>query len=470
MATLTPSTRPDGLESELRKSLGEGSVIDDPEVLAARADDWSGWPSGTPRLLVTPSDTGGVARCLSICNAHRVAVVVQGGRTGLAGGAAARTGEVMLALDKLAGVEDIDTIGGTMTVRAGTTLEAAQAAARGRGMELEIDLGARGSCQIGGVIATNAGGIRVIGTGMTRAHVLGLEVVLADGTVLDDMNTMIKNNSGFDLKQLFIGSEGTLGVVTRAVLRLSPERPGVVTALAALATTGDATTALATARSALGSSLSAFEAMWSDYVTFMSERGGYSRPFDAVPPLSVIIEARGRDESVERSKLEALLADGLEAGWLTDATIAASTDQARRIWAMRDEGPAEYGRLFQAIVPFDVSIPIRSMIGTADRIVGDIRAGWPEAVPLTYGHIGDANLHLVVGFTAPIPDDAKLAISTLVYEAVGAVGGAVSAEHGIGQLKKPWLPLSRTPAAIELMRCMKSTFDPANILNPGRVI
>lgn len=466
----TPLSEFDGLAAELSEAIGAVNVVRDLDLLEAHAADWSGLQCGIPGLLVTPTDTEGVSRCLAACSTHRKPVVVQGGRTGLAGGAAARTGEVALSLEKLSGVETIDPVGGTMTVRAGTTLEAAQTAAHVQGMELDIDLGARGSCTIGGVISTNAGGIRVIGTGMTRAHVLGLEVVLADGTVLSDMNTMMKNNSGFDLKQLFIGSEGTLGVVTRAVFRLSPRQPAVATALAALARPEDVTTALAAARSALGPSLSAFEAMWADYVDFMSGTGGYRRPFAAVPPMSLIIETRGQDEQAERDRLEALLSAGLEAGWLVDATIPASFEQTRQIWAMRDEGPAEYARLFKGIVAFDVSIPIGLIVETADKVNTEIRRRWPQAFPLTYGHIGDANLHLVVGFTEPLDAETKLAIETIVYEAVGEVGGAVSAEHGIGQLKKAWLPLSRTPVAIDLMRRMKTALDPAGLLNPGRVV
>jgi FAD/FMN-containing dehydrogenase len=184
----------------------------------------------------------------------------------------------------------------------------------------------------------------------------------------------------------------------------------------------------------------------------------------------VIIESSGQDDTVEREKIEALLAQGFEAGWITDATIAASYEQARQIWAMRDEGPAEYGQLFSEIIPFDVSIPIARMVESTERITSAIRGGWPDAIPLTYGHIGDANLHLVVGFKAPIPEETKAGICEVVYNEVGAAGGAISAEHGIGQLKKQWLPLSRTPVAIDLMRRMKQALDPNGILNPGRVI
>jgi FAD/FMN-containing dehydrogenase len=472
MATVSrPShDRTDAIADELAAAIGSANVVRDADVLAAHATDWSGSSGAIPGLLLTPPDTQAVSKCLAICSAHGQPVAVQGGRTGLAGGASVRAGELALSLEKLTGIEVVDTVGGTMTVRSGTTLEAAQDAAREAGMELGIDLGARGTCTIGGVIATNAGGIRVIATGMTRAHVLGLEVVLADGTVLTDMNTMLKNNSGFDLKQMFIGCEGALGIVTRAVLRLSPQRPAVATGLAALANPEDVTVALKAARAALGGSLTAFEAMWADYVTLFSETGGYRRPFADIPPISLIIETRGSDETAERERLEALLAEGIEAGWASDATIAASGEQARVIWAMRDEGPTKYGQLFGGTVAFDVSIPIGEIVATAETVGREIRAGWPQSTLATYGHIGDANLHLVVGFAEKPNAETKHAIERIVYEAVGAVGGAVSAEHGIGQLKKAWLPLSRSAVAIDLMKRMKAALDPAGILNPGRVV
>ncbi len=469
-SSLAPSGASHLSADDFSALIGAANVISDAEALSARAADWTGWSEAAPALLLKPADTEGVGKCLALCTERGQKVVVQGGLTGLAGGASCRKDEIALSLEKLAGVEAVDPLAATMVVKAGTTLEAAQQAALEHDLELGIDLGARGSCTIGGVIGTNAGGIRVIGTGMTRVHVLGLEAVLADGTVLTDMNDMVKNNSGYDLKQLFIGTEGTLGVVTRAVLRLSPHRPAVATALVALSGPDDITTALAAARRSLGPSLSAFEAMWSDFLTYMTAHAGFDLPLEAVPPMSVIIETRGHDEAAENARLEAFLAEGLEAGWVTDAVIATSVDQARRIWAPRDEGPAMYRQIFGGVINFDVSVPIGLIVETAAAINEEIGAGWPDVVRLTYGHIGDANLHFVVGFKTKPDAATKTAVDEIVYEAVGEVGGAVSAEHGIGQLKKAYLPLSRSDAAIDLMRRLKATLDPAGILNPGRVV
>lgn len=466
----SPSTASGLTAADFALLIGAANVATDPAKRDVHAADWSGWSGGAPAFVLMPTDTEGLARCVALCAARGQPIAVQGGLTGLCGGASCRDGEVALSLEKLVGVEVVDPVGGTMTVKAGTPLEVAQEAARAAGLELGIDLGSRGSCTIGGVISTNAGGIRVIATGMTRAHVLGLEAVLADGTVLSDMNTMLKNNSGYDLKQLFVGTEGTLGIVTRAVLRLAPAPAATATALAALPRPEDVTLALAAARKMLGPSLSAFEAMWADFLTCMTERGGYSQPFAGVPPMSVIIETRGNDEGEERARIEAFLAHGMEEGWVGDAVIAGSLDQTRRIWAPRDEGPAEYSRMFGGTAAFDVSIPIALIVETAAAINAEIRAKLPDAIPVTYGHIGDANLHLVVGFEKKPAAETKQQVERIVYEAIGRVGGAVSAEHGIGLLKKAYLPLSRGPAALDLMRRMKVALDPAGILNPGRVI
>jgi len=372
-------------------------------------------------------------------------------------------------------VESIDQAAMTMTVKAGTTLAAVQAAAEEAGLFYAVDIGARGSCTIGGTISTNAGGIRVVRYGMTRLQVLGLEAVLADGTVLSDMSGMLKNNTGFDLKQLFIGAEGALGVVTRAVLRLQPAPRARATAWLAVADDDSLITALSTARKRLGSSLAAFEAMWPDYLSAITKRAPHYRsPFSEIATPAVLIDVFGDDPTVTdadlRERLESFLADAMEQGWLTDAVIAESIDQSRRLWAIRDEAPAEYSTIFQSSKGYDVSIPIGRMVEAVRVLESGLGERVPEAARLIYGHLGDANIHLVVGFDTPVEKGVYDAVEELLYGTVRAFSGSVSAEHGIGVLKRRWLNHTRSEAEIATMRRLKVALDPSGILNPGRVI
>ncbi|MEM8552164.1 MAG: FAD-binding oxidoreductase [Pseudomonadota bacterium] len=447
----------------LSNALPAGIIDTDETLLSRHSADWSGKSYGAPSCLLRPKTTDELSRLLSVCNTHRIPVAVQGGLTGLCGAASTQPGEVALSLERMAGVESV--LPGAMTVLAGTTVAAAQDAAQSSGQELGIDFGARGTATIGGAIATNAGGLRVIETGMTRAQVLGLEVVLADGQVLSELGTMVKVNSGFDLKQLFIGSEGLLGVVTRASLALRPLRPGLATAALQLASPAAAIDALSAARRLLGPDLAAFEVMWPDYVTTMSARTPFQFPF--AEPLSAIIETRAADDETASERLSALLDAGLTEGWLTDAVPAQSLAQAKALWELRDEGPALYQQIFKDIVAFDVSVPLTALVETAGALSTTLPDG---LLPLTYGHVGDQNLHFVAGSDRPLSADEKAAVERNVYDIVAEQGGAISAEHGIGMAKKPYLGLTRSPVAIALMANLKRTLDPHNILNPGRVI
>jgi FAD/FMN-containing dehydrogenase len=460
---------------DLAREIGRDAVSTDSSDLGRHASDWSGLAGAVPRALIRPRTTENVSAAIRLCAAVGQPLVVQGGLTGLAGGAASREGEVALSLERLTGVESIDRAAMTMTVKAGTTLAAVQAAAEEAGFFYAVDIGARGSCTIGGTIATNAGGIRVVRYGMTRLQVLGLEAVLADGTVLSDMSGMLKNNTGFDLKQLFIGGEGVLGVVTRAVLRLQPAPRARATAWLVMADDDALITALAAARTRLGSSLAAFEAMWPGYLAAITSRASHYRaPVSDITTPAVLIDVFGDDPSVTdaslRERLEGFLADAMEQGWLADAVIAESIDQARRLWAIRDEAPAEYSTIFRASKGYDVSIPISSMIEAVRVLESGLTEMAPEAAILIYGHLGDANIHVVVGFDTPVEKNAYGAVEDLLYSTVRAFSGSVSAEHGIGVLKRQWLGYTRSEAEIATMRRLKAALDPSGILNPGRVI
>jgi FAD/FMN-containing dehydrogenase len=453
----------------LKQVLGEDAVFGD-DIPERFHSDWSGIAPLAPLALVRPRTTEQVSETLKLCNAYKVPVVPQGGLTGLAGGAHPVAGGVALSLDRLAGIEEVDTVMATMTVKAGTVLGTIQQAAEEAGLFFGVDLGARDSCQIGGNISTNAGGNRVIRYGMAREHILGLEVVLPDGTIVTSLNKMLKNNAGYDLKQLFIGSEGTLGVITRAVLRLQA-RPTTITSAFCACPDFDAVLALLkAARAGLGPSLSSFEVMWPSFYDFMTGglpdlRRAFSEPHGAY----VLVEASGFDEERNNEMLEGVLGSALESGILSDAVLAASEREAKSLWAVR-ESVSEYGRLMGPLTAFDIGLPTSVMGEFVAEIEKAYRAIWPDAIVLSYGHIGDSNLHIV----SNIPSEGSIQphdqISKLVYDAVGKAGGTVSAEHGIGLLKKKYLPYTRSAEEMGLMHKIKAALDPNNILNTGKVL
>ncbi len=412
--------------------------------------------------MLRPASVAAVAAALRICNAHRQSVVPQGGLTGLAGAANPAPADFALSLERLSGIEEIDAAAGTMTVMAGTPLEAAQNAAAAQGFLLPIDLGSRGSCQIGGTLSTNAGGIRVIRHGVTRENVLGLEAVLADGTVLTMLNKMAKNNTGYDLRQLFIGAEGTLGVITRAVLRLKPLPDGRSTALCALAAYDDVVALLGRARGELAG-LSAFEAMWQGYFRFNSEAEGL-RLFDDAPAFAVIVETEGTSHG---PSLEAFLESALTDGLIADALVAQSEKERRSFWMVR-EGLA-MDRLLPSLVNLDVSMATGSLGAFAAACAEALDRRFPGCHVSFYGHIGDSNLHVSVSVAGASEADLH-DIDTIAYRLVAGYGGSISAEHGIGTLKRDYLGYSRKPEELEVMRRIKSALDPNAILNPGKVL
>ena len=455
------------ITEQLRHAIGDEQVIAGEAVEERYLRDWSSACAGRPQALLRPRNTDEVARALALCNAAGVGVVAQGGMTGVAGAAIAHSGQIALTLERLRGVEEVDEAAATITALAGTPIQVLQEAARDKGFLFALDWGARGSATVGGALATNAGGNRVIRYGMAREHVLGLEAVLADGTVLSMMNKMQKNNAAYDLKQLFIGSEGTLGVITRAVFRLHPLPATACTALCALPDYDAAVALLRHAQRRLMGAVGAFELMWPDYYGIAHEVGNAQAPLPDGHPLYVLTDMIAGDAAIDGARFQAMLEEAMELGLIADAAVAQSEAETAGFWALRDE-VAEILRHFAPCATFDVSMPI----GVIGKAVEDIRAAveerWPGQTAMFFGHVGDSNLHFIYA----LPDDStdtELAVEQVVYDLVRKHHGSISAEHGIGTVKKPFLAYSRSPPEIATMRAVKQALDPRAILNPGKV-
>lgn len=452
---------------DLTARFGPDVITTGDAIPAKYRADWAGLDPVLPVALARPRDTAEVSALLAACHAAGVPVVPQGGLTGISGAAHPEETGIVLSLERLNTIEEIDPDSGTMTAGAGVILETAQDAARDNGLMLGIDIGARGSCQLGGVLATNAGGNTVIRYGMARDHVLGLEVVLADGTVIDGMNTMLKNNAGLDLKQLFIGTEGLLGIITRCVLRLHPLPPARATAFLGCKDTASTIALLRAARAALGPMLSSFEVMWPSFFHYMSRATGLGSPLQGEHGTYIIIEATGFDDTYTRETLERFFETAFEQGLVEDGVLASSVKEERALWAVR-ESPAEYETVLGPVIPFDVGIPISHMDEAVTAIEAGIAELFPTARALSYGHIGDSNLHVVVNVPEAGRDQPHGPVKAKVYEIVRGLGGTISAEHGIGAIKRDYLAYSRTPEEIALMRTIKTVLDPKGILNPGK--
>ena len=451
----------------LRAIVGTNGVLDQTEV-ATRSAGALRQDNLKALALVRPVSTQEVSDVLRWCHDNGVAVVTQGGLTGLVRGADANDAEVILSMERMRTIENIDCRQRTATVQAGVVLQILQEAVAVQDLTFPLDLGARGSATLGGNAATNAGGNRVIRYGMMRDMVLGLEVVLADGTVISSMNSLIKNNTGYDLKQLFLGSEGTLGVITRLVLRLR-EKPQCSNVAVVAATSFDALANLLKHMDrSLGGTLSAFEVMWQSFYQLVTTAPAVGKPpLSQDYPFYVLIESQGADRESDTLRFNAALATAMEQGLLVDAAISQSDSDCHAFWALRDD-VAQVARGGAPVV-FDVSLPIAEMEKFATQLRDALPAAIGEHKLWIFGHLGDGNLHVVV----QVPPQAYLAnrprIEALVYTGLKDFRGSVSAEHGIGLEKKAWLGVSRNEAELTLMRTLKKALDPKGILNPGKI-
>ncbi|HYN94853.1 MAG TPA: FAD-binding oxidoreductase [Pilimelia sp.] len=443
------------LEDTLRGIVGDRHVLVDPDLRAAYETDWTRRFAGAARCVVRPADTAEVAAVVGACAAAGVPLTVQGGNTGLVGGGVPAGGEVLLSLGRLSEMEPVDELEAQVTVGAGVTLERLQQHARAVGLDVGVDLAARASATVGGLVATNAGGIRVLRYGSMREQLTGSEAVLADGTVVSRLAGLAKDNTGYDMTQLLAGSEGTLAVLTRVRLRLVPLLPARAVALVAVDGVAGALALLATARALPG--LAAAELFFPEGLELVRAYGNLRAPFGAPYPCYVVLECAARTDPTDE-----LLAALGECDAVQDATVASDAAGRARLWAYRE---AHTEAISAAGVPvkLDVSVPLRELAGLVAALPGTVSAVAPGARTILFGHLGEGNLHVNV---LDAGADAER-VSDAVLHLVADRRGSISSEHGVGRAKARWLPLSRSAAEIAAMRRIKAALDPAGTLNPG---
>ncbi len=467
---LTPS--PDIL-SRFARAVGEKNAITDPDRQKPYLVEFRGlWEGHTP-VVLRPGSVAEVSEILRIASETSTAIVPQGGNTGLVGGQIPHSGEVVLSLQRLDRIREVDPVSNTITCEAGVTLLRAREAAAAADRLYPQLLPSEGSCTVGGNLSTNAGGTAALTHGVARSHALGLEVVLADGRVLNNLNKLKKDNTGYDLKNLFIGAEGTLGIITAAVLRLVPRPRSVETAWAALPSVQAAVDLLGFAAERTAGGVTSFEIMSREGVDIVIKHSGSRDPLATRTPYLALIELSSQRTEGLREAMEEILAEGLERGLVLDATISESVEQAKSFWRIRELFGEMQGREGGSI-KHDVSVPIASIPAFIEEANAAAVRLIPGARPLPFGHVGDGNIHYNV--SQPVgADKAEFLrrwddMNEAIYAVVLKYGGSVSAEHGVGIVKRDYLPRIKDPVAYDLMKALKRTLDPKGILNPGKVL
>jgi D-lactate dehydrogenase (cytochrome) len=461
------------LIARFRSIVGDKYAVTDAADIAPYVTEERDLFHGRSPLVLRPGSTAEVSAICKLATEHRIALVPQGGNTGLVGGQTPHNGEVVISLRRLDRIREVDAASNTMTCEAGVVLQIAQQKAAESDRLFPLSLGAEGSCTIGGNLSTNAGGTGALAYGVAREMALGLEVVLADGRILNLLSKLKKDNTGYDLRNLFIGAEGTLGIITAATLKLFPKPRAIETAFVGLKSPADALKLLTLSQGMAAGSLTSFELL-SDIAVDFSVRHGVDirRPLEGKHPWYVLMElSSSRDDA--RAALEAILAQGLEDGIVDDAAIAASLSQRQAFWKLRDEMSAAQ-KPEGGSIKHDISVPVAAVpafIAEADAAVTKLI---PGARPVPFGHLGDGNIHYNV--SQPIGANAAdflgrwHDVNVVVFAIVTRMGGSISAEHGIGVLKRDELPGVKDKVAIEMMRGIKALLDPLGIMNPGKVL
>ena len=466
----------DDLLQRLRESVGSEHVLGDEADVAAYVVDWTGTHTGRALAVVRPGSTAEVAAVVSACHEAGVAIVPQGGNTGLvAGGVPDDSGtQVVLSLGRMRAIRDVDPVAGTITVEAGVVLADVQAAAAAAGRLFPMSLGSEGSCTIGGNLATNAGGTAVLRYGMTRELTLGLEVVLPDGRVWDGLRGLRKDNTGYSLKDVFIGSEGTLGVITAAVMRLFPPTPARATAWVSVPDVGSAVTLLGLVQAHAGAHLATFEIVNRAALDLVLAHLPGSHDPAPGTDWAVLVELAGTSDL--DAPLEAALGEAVDRGLVEDAAVAGSPARRAALWALR-EGISEAQKVEGTTLKHDVTLPIADLAAWTDRVAPMLEAILPGVRLVTYGHVGDGNLHF--NLSAPVvdgrsDDDGLRAragdLTTAIYDSVADAAGSISAEHGLGSTKAAAAASYKSEVEVDLMRTIKHALDPHGLMNPGTLL
>ena len=467
----------DPLLATLREIVGVAHVLDSRPDMAPFLSDWRGRYHGSARAVVRPRDRNELAAVVGACAAAGVPMVPQGGNTGLCGGATplADGAAVLISLARLNRIRAIDTDNETLTVEAGCTLAAVQAAAAAAGRLFPLALASEGSCMIGGNLSTYAGGVQVLRYGNTRELVLGVEVVLPDGRIWDGLRGLRKDNTGYDLKQLFIGAEGTLGIVTAAVLKLFPAIRSRVTAWVAIPDPAAAVRLLGLLRANCGDRVSAFELVGRKALELVLQHiPGARDPLPGAPAWAVLVELSDPAADAPLGlQLEAALSAALEHGLASDAAVAVSEAQAQALWALR-ENISEAQRIEGISIKHDVSVPVSRIPDFLERAGGALVQRWPDVRVVVFGHIGDGNLHYNLSRPAGADNPAFISstpeVNRIIHDLVAELGGSISAEHGLGQLKREEIARYKSSVEIDLMRAIKHALDPKGLMNPGKFL
>ena len=453
----------------LQHALKEGKVLTGRTVRERFHHIWETDQGLEAKAVVLPKSTQDVADILRICHEYNQPVVVHGGLTNMVGSTETTAEEVVISMEKMNAIEETDEKNKTLTAQAGVILENIHNAAAEKGLLFPLTFGAKGSAQIGGVVSTNAGGLRVFRFGMTRHLVLGLEAVLADGTIVTAMKKLIKDNSGYDIKQLLIGSEGTLGVITKVVLKLVEAPKSRNIALGGFHSYDEVLDFLKFMDGQLSGTLSGFELIWGDTYKAMT-----SAPATVTPPLPhglnyyVLMETLGAYPESDQVLLQDLLAQAMEKGLVEDAVVASNAAEVNRLWSIREDVDVIVSQCNNT-QHFDVSIPIAQIGDYVDDVLRSLQSTPEVERYFVYGHMADGNIHFMVGKTNDTPELIHR-INEIIYKPLKTLGGSISAEHGIGVHKKPYLPITKSEAEIRLMRTLKAAMDPKGILNMGKVV